>query len=199
MDFYKCSKCGEIKPITDFSRDRTKKSGHKSQCKVCDYHRPGRAEYAKKYRAGHPEYFREKHAEYRGRNREKIKEQAKKYHGTEKTRAYYLANRERILENAHKWKKTLAGRTARSYYRAAIRAGDKSINLPALFDRDGGRCRICGAMCDYNDITVKNGAVIAGDNYPSIDHIVPISKGGTHEWSNVQLAHKRCNSVKSNN
>lgn len=33
---------------------------------------------------------------------------------------------------------------------------------------------------------------------PSIDHIVPLSQGGTHELANVQLAHYRCNLSKNN-
>ena len=32
--------------------------------------------------------------------------------------------------------------------------------------------------------------------YPTVDHIVPLSKGGTHTWNNVQLAHMACNSGK---
>jgi len=30
----------------------------------------------------------------------------------------------------------------------------------------------------------------------SIDHIIPLSRGGTHEPDNVQLAHFICNSIK---
>jgi 5-methylcytosine-specific restriction endonuclease McrA len=33
---------------------------------------------------------------------------------------------------------------------------------------------------------------------PTIDHIVPVSKGGDDTRANVQLAHFRCNSVKGN-
>lgn len=33
--------------------------------------------------------------------------------------------------------------------------------------------------------------------YPSIDHIIPVSHGGTHTWDNVELAHRYCNGVKS--
>lgn len=32
-----------------------------------------------------------------------------------------------------------------------------------------------------------------GPKYPSIDHIIPISKGGAHTWENVQVAHFECN------
>lgn len=30
-----CSKCGEIKPITEFSRDRRRADGHRANCKKC--------------------------------------------------------------------------------------------------------------------------------------------------------------------
>ncbi len=33
---------------------------------------------------------------------------------------------------------------------------------------------------------------------PSIDHIVPITRGGTHTWDNAQLAHLLCNTRKGN-
>jgi len=32
----------------------------------------------------------------------------------------------------------------------------------------------------------------------SIDHIIPLANGGTHEPKNVQIAHFICNSIKSN-
>lgn len=36
----------------------------------------------------------------------------------------------------------------------------------------------------------------SGPMYPSIDHIVPMSKGGGHVWENVQVAHIICNTEK---
>ena len=74
---------------------------------------------------------------------------------------------------------------------------DNDITLPLLFKRDKGVCKICGGLCNWSDIEVKDGYAVVGDNYPSIDHIKPISKGGSHTWDNVQLAHKQCNSIKS--
>lgn len=67
---------------------------------------------------------------------------------------------------------------------------DLSINLFGLYKRDGGICKLCGKLTNFT-------ADIQADEYPSIDHIIPISKGGKHEWSNVQLAHRGCNSTKS--
>ena len=66
---------------------------------------------------------------------------------------------------------------------------DSSITLTKLYMRDLGTCQICGKALDfdrdYND-----------DEYPSIDHIQPLSKGGLHQWDNVQLACRKCNTLK---
>lgn len=70
---------------------------------------------------------------------------------------------------------------------------DPSVKLDKVFERDNGICQICGKPCDYEDKS-PNGTV--GNNYPSIDHITPMSRGGAHVWENVQLAHMRCNSIK---
>lgn len=76
---------------------------------------------------------------------------------------------------------------------------DKDITVEGLFRRDHGVCAICGKRCDYEDYTMRDGAFIAGDWYPSVDHIKPLSLGGSHSWDNIQLAHRRCNTLKSNN
>jgi hypothetical protein len=50
----------------------------------------------------------------------------------------------------------------------------------AVLVRDGGRCRKCGRSVNLQ-----------------IDHIVPVSKGGTTEESNLQILCRRCNLAKS--
>ena len=35
-----------------------------------------------------------------------------------------------------------------------------------------------------------------GPTYPTLDHIIPLAKGGTHTWNNVQCACAMCNSEK---
>lgn len=76
---------------------------------------------------------------------------------------------------------------------------DKGITLERLYEKNNGVCALCGCLCDWNDHHYKDGAFIAGEKYPSIDHIIPLSKGGTHSWDNVQLAHRKCNSRKGAN
>lgn len=75
---------------------------------------------------------------------------------------------------------------------------EKGISLHKLYARDEGKCWICGEQCDYDNYsTDEKGNFIVGPLYPSIDHVYPISKGGSHTWDNVKLAHHYCNTIKS--
>lgn len=75
---------------------------------------------------------------------------------------------------------------------------DWDITLPKLYDKYNAICAICGEKCNYDDYKeTKEGYFIAGETYPSIDHIIPVAKGGTHSWNNVQLAHRYCNTIKN--
>lgn len=67
----------------------------------------------------------------------------------------------------------------------------KLISARTLYKRDGGICWICGGMCDIN-------ADPNSDLYPSVDHIVPQSLGGKDTLDNVRLAHRICNTRRSN-
>lgn len=53
------------------------------------------------------------------------------------------------------------------------------INRLEVYERDGWICGICG------DLVEKDEA--------SLDHVVPMSRGGAHLYSNVQCAHLLCN------
>lgn len=55
-----------------------------------------------------------------------------------------------------------------------------------VYERDGWICGICG---DSVDKSLKWPDPMS----PSLDHIQPLSKGGHHVLSNVQLAHLECN------
>ncbi len=70
---------------------------------------------------------------------------------------------------------------------------DKDITVKKLFDRDKGICWICGKTCNLQDYKTVDGTMITGDDYPSIDHIVPVCQGGLDAWENVKLAHRLCN------
>lgn len=75
---------------------------------------------------------------------------------------------------------------------------DWSVTLTKLIKRDKNTCHICGGKCNIKDKYIdEQGTVICGDYYPSIDHIKAVANGGTHSWENVKLAHRWCNSAKS--
>lgn len=64
------------------------------------------------------------------------------------------------------------------------------INLTAktrntVYERDEGRCRYC------------QGSILFNETF-HIDHVVPVSKGGTNDLHNLALACIRCNLVKHN-
>lgn len=197
----KCSKCGQVKPLTEFTRDKSKKCGHKSACKDC-LKTSAHIEYQKQYREDHAEYFKEKHAEFRSRNREKLRSQRQQYYDSQKAHEYYERDRKNRLAYAKRYRHTEKGRAAATLHRVRRRAGIKTgaadITLQAVYNRDGGRCKLCGGLCDFGDYTIKDGVTLVGNDYPSIDHIKPLSRGGAHAWDNVQLAHMQCNRVKSN-
>lgn len=76
---------------------------------------------------------------------------------------------------------------------------DTDITVEALYRRDNGVCWICGGQCDLNDKKYVGETIVCGNMYPSIDHVIPLGKLGPHSWQNVRLAHRICNSIKSDN
>jgi len=57
--------------------------------------------------------------------------------------------------------------------------GSVPLTRRAIFARDGGRCVYCAAPAT------------------SIDHVIPRSRGGLHEWDNVVSCCRRCNHAKA--
>ena len=53
----------------------------------------------------------------------------------------------------------------------------------SIYNNSGCRCQICGRLITYNDFT--------------IDHIIPLAKGGTNDMSNLQSSCVRCNRIKA--
>lgn len=63
------------------------------------------------------------------------------------------------------------------------------VDRTVLFERDDYTCQICMGPLD-----------MAAGRFeplsPTIDHIVPLSRGGHHTYENTQAAHRRCNIAK---
>jgi 5-methylcytosine-specific restriction endonuclease McrA len=74
----------------------------------------------------------------------------------------------------------------RNHARRARFAGQYVERVESLIvlERDDGVCGVCGDDVDPTRFHV--------------DHVVPLSKGGVHAYSNVQVAHPSCNVRKHN-
>lgn len=70
------------------------------------------------------------------------------------------------------------------------------IPLDEVYRKYNGVCYLCGGKCDFNDFEWVNGHKNVHGDYPSREHVIPLSKGGSHTWDNIRLAHIRCNSSK---
>jgi HNH endonuclease len=64
------------------------------------------------------------------------------------------------------------------------------VNKLQVYERDEWRCGLCG---DPVDREAKWPSAMSA----SLDHIVPMSAGGSHMYENVQCAHLRCNLIKN--
>ena len=59
----------------------------------------------------------------------------------------------------------------------------------AIYRRDGFICWLCGEATEP-DVDPSDG------RYPSLDHVVPRSRGGADSAENLRCAHRLCNSIK---
>ena len=82
----------------------------------------------------------------------------------------------------------------RKHFRDLKKCGkfDASVTLENVYNKFNQKCCICNKPLHFG----KNPLL---DDYPTIDHIQPLSKGGSHTWDNVQLMCRKCNIEKGAN
>lgn len=76
----------------------------------------------------------------------------------------------------------------RAMYGDSWRSMYEPINKRRVFERDKWRCQLCG--CKVKRTTEWD------PRQATIDHIIPLSLGGEHKYTNVQTACMECNSKK---
>jgi hypothetical protein len=116
VDSKRCTKCGIVKPFSDFSRMKNGKFGLRSQCKVCasmlslswyNYNR----ERVKVYKHNRKEQIKQKNKDWRSVNSEQIKIKRRVYREVNKKQlnikssCWYNNNKEQKLSSSKAWYK----------------------------------------------------------------------------------------------
>lgn len=145
-------------------------------------------------------------AAWEARNPEKAKAQRVAI-----SRRFYAANRDSSLAAMQKWRSenrevhrnAVRAWQARNPDRVEVYKARRRLALDAavetfspfeIFDRDGWRCQICGGQCLKHETKHRE----RHDRKATLDHIVPLSKGGAHTRANVRCAHFICNVRRGN-
>lgn len=167
-----CTKCGETKPVAEFHMQAQKRDGLQPYCKAC------MKIASAAYRAANSDKEKARHAKWYAENRDKVKASAAKWRSV---------NPDKVKEQNAKWHaENPEARRIHEHNRRARKieaGGSLSAGLAdRLFDLQRGKCACCGKPL--------------GKTY-HMDHIMPLSLGGTNDGDNIQLLRAKCNLQKN--
>jgi 5-methylcytosine-specific restriction endonuclease McrA len=151
-------------------------------------------EYMKAWRAAHPEKLAEyeanrpprDYAPYRALKQEEMLAYAKAYYWAHREeRLRYCAGRRDVTKAIRAaYRKTDMGRA----HRAANACKRRSLKLAGQIPTGEEVARILSARCCY-----LCRAQFSKSNPATLDHVIPLAKGGTHAIANLAAAHLLCN------
>lgn len=167
-----CTRCGLRVPLEGFDRDANASLGRRSQCKSC------RGKHVADWYQQNLDRQRSRATARRARDGEAIRRSDRDRYERDKPKRLAIAS--------------VAADRRRA--RLAQVDFDKTVTRPALRRRYGDHCHYCGVEMIF--AVFKRGTV-RPDNLATLEHIVPISSGGAHSWTNVVLACWRCNISKN--
>jgi 5-methylcytosine-specific restriction endonuclease McrA len=207
-----CPGCQQDKPATTeyFAKNRTTKSGLKSHCKACVKirHDPRRkAEYDRRYREENQERIREqKKRDYEEKKERRLALNPKrKIDRAEAWRRYYAENRDKIRERARQWKLDHPEQARENERLWRLR----NIERHRLNNRKTSRAYVArkyGAVGDHTTDDIKRQhkaqkgkcyycGIKVGKNY-HVEHVIPLSRGGSDGPENIVIACQGCNCSK---
>jgi hypothetical protein len=203
-----CTACDVQKPAGDFYDNPSNRDGMDGWCKLCRWAsniqwaraNPARRKaisnkHAKKARQDPEKRIRF----YANSRRWKLAHpEAVKIHGR-RDRRKAKGNPLRMAKMREKTRQFFQNRPgyrrAASHKRRALLRNaviiDAMIDIWVLYERDHGICTLCNCAVD-------RAACWPNLTMATIDHRIPLTRGGQHGYGNTKLAHHWCNSVKNN-
>lgn len=141
----------------------------------------------------------ERQKEIRRKNPEKVRARENKYWSehkekkAEKDRRYYLKNRDEIKARTRKYAIENEDRQKyckqASFCRKKLEDSNMTANVVQIVYEDN--IKRYGTLTCY----LCRKPIIFGDD--CLEHKYPISRGGTHDYDNLAIAHMSCNSSKN--
>lgn len=178
MQEKRCTKCKTIRPISSFGKTAKVKSGLRSQCKDCE-----RA-YCAGWREANPDY----QDAYYARNKSKLlARMAQRYAENpqpfrERSRIWAENNQEASKAIQRRWLTNNHEMNRQKSHRRRVRqqmAGTYQVSKDEIHKLSRGSCFYCGSV-----------------ERIEIDHVMPLSRGGTHSIGNLVSACLKCNRSK---
>lgn len=146
--------------------------------------------YQKQWRKDNPEYGKQYYQTDKARAQQQRYRDTHKEQIAEKSRKYRQANKELMAKRYSKWQSENPEIVRASYHRRRARilnadGSHTAKDIMALKDLYGERC-----------MNPDCGKPITESNKITIDHIVPLIKGGSNNIDNLQFLCLSCNSSK---
>ncbi len=201
-----CKSCGVEKFCTDFGFEvQGGKLFLRTRCQPCRYQHEGGAdrsrEYGRQWRANitplQREQRRQRNARWVSKNRAAARQNVYRWRSNhpEYTSGYYQRTKAERAAYARRWReanpdKNLAKAASYRARKAAVRVVEV-VDYGAILKRDGLTCHICEQGID-RAMPWRHAQSL------TFDHVMPISRGGSHTMANLKPAHWGCNARKSN-
>ena len=185
MTMKTCTKCAENKPLDQFYRARNAKDGRDSRCIACEKARLA------KWAADNPERRREAQARYNATDKSRDKQRRWRENNPERAAEVVAAFRER---NPNAGKEA----TKRHYYADIEHSRQLLRNRAHLRRARMANNGVFGVTTkDIRRLLSQPCAYCGSTESPTVDHIIPIARGGRHSVGNLQCLCASCNFSKN--